>query len=158
MAMAATRNHIPVVLFMNITMAVATAATLAIGLSLGARPTTGIWGGLFGFLHPQWNVPLHAGALAIFVGYLGTTVVSKYVSPVVVSTFLAMEPPTAIALGLLVGVEGCPSGATTAGAALMVLAAMWVSISARDDNDEKLVLLDVHAPNGAGDQWPCDSP
>ena len=138
----------PPLLLLTAMMALASGLTLGFAwLCLGATLTPDPWRGLGGLAAPAWAVSVWGGALLMLVGWAGCVVVTRYVNPVVVSSFMALEPCCAVALGLLLRVAPAPGPATAAGGLLMVAATVLVSLSSRDEDDGQLVPLvldDVH--------------
>ena len=139
---------VPPILLINLMMATASCVTTILcWLLLGATATADTWHGLAGFMSPMWTVSVWAGGLCMFAGWAGTILVSRYVNPVVVSSFLTLEPCVAIVLGMLMHVEPCPSFSTIVGCLVIVAATALVSVCSRDEGDGQLVPLvldDMH--------------
>jgi len=131
------RSHIPLVPFVTVQMMLASLITtfgVAWGL-LGATFTQDPWTGVLGFLNPIWMASLVLGGLLMFNAWGGTVVVTKYLNPVVISSFLTLEPPVAVVLAFLMGAEGFPNWTTVMGGLLMVAGTLVVSVTSRDDAD-----------------------
>ena len=141
------RNRIPLLLFVTIEMALASCITLTMArVVLYARLSTAVWDGLFGFVHREWAVTVICGGALMLFGWLGGICVTKYVAPVVVASFLALEPAVAVGLGVLMGVEAFPDRLTIGGCIIMMTATVVVSRASHDEDDSAvgpLVLDDV---------------
>ena len=140
------RNHLPVVLVLNVQLAVGAVVMLGgAWLVLGARLSSDVWDGLCGFVHPIYATSVCLGGALGLGGWFGANGVTKYLNPIVIATFMTLEPACAFLLGVLMGVEAFPNLDTCAGICIMFAATTLVSARSFTENDGKLVNLQPHA-------------
>eukprot|EP00667_Euglena_gracilis_P005079 EG_transcript_5102 len=143
------RSQVPVLLCLTIQMLVGSVATLSIAvLWLGAQFSTDPWVGLFGFVHGEWFGSWVIGGTLMLMGWFGASAVTKYLNPVVISTFLTLEPTVAVLSGVLMGVEAFPSWLTILGGAIMFCSTVLVSVSSHDEEEGKPVPVVLDDPHG----------